>query len=134
MSDTTLKNEIKKLINLYRKEAKTYMEIKKDPDNFSNGAFATYIMVIQDLQDLMSSGKSLEKGLQNLCKQYWEDADEWEEERTKKRNYDTFSNGAFSVYVWVGEDLEKLIGNSMKGHSHRAPQKKYKFVCPEKMF
>lgn len=23
---------------------------------------------------------------------------------------------------------------TMKGHSHRAPQKKYKFVCPEKMF
>lgn len=30
----------------------------------------------------------------------------------------------------------KILGSdsTMKGHSHRAPQKKCKFVCPEKMF
>lgn len=117
-----LKIEIKKLINRCRKDAEAYKEIKKDPDNFSNGAFTTYVYIAQDLEDLLHSGKPLEKGLQKLCKQYWEESDEWESE---SKNYDTFSNGAFSVYVWVADELEKLAGNSMKGHTNKAPSKMF---------
>lgn len=50
--------------------------------------------------------------------------------------YSKSTNCGIIFYDAKGQDIpyEKLFNTSLKSHSHRAPQKKCNFVCPEKMF